>query len=115
MELPLPAVIAAEHEQGRGAADPLLRERAGSQQRIDPRPDRRIVDDHDVALLQVALRRRGEGQRAEGVDQFGFDGLPGEMPARSARGELQPKLGESVGGRKVDLAEAKQVVRKESA
>ena len=73
VQLPLPAVVAAEHEERRGARDPVLRQRAGREQRVDARSDSPVLDDDDVALLHVALGRGGQRQRAQRLDQLGGD------------------------------------------
>jgi hypothetical protein len=59
MQLALAAVVAAEDEQGRGGAQPVL-----AHDGIEPLAHGGILDNHDVALLEVALGRRGERNRA---------------------------------------------------
>ena len=60
MPQPLAAVVAAEDQEGRRVIEPGLSERAVCQKRNDLLPQLRIVHDHDVALLEIAFRRRAQ-------------------------------------------------------
>src|SRR5262245_18202968 len=51
VQLTLPAVVAAEDEERRGAGSPGLGEASRRQQLVDPVPYLLVLDDHDVALL----------------------------------------------------------------
>jgi hypothetical protein len=63
------------------------------EQGIDAAADRCILDDDDVALLQVALGRGRKRQRAQGLDQLRSNTARLEVAARAAAGELLPGLG----------------------
>jgi len=64
MQLTLPAVVGAKDQEGWGAGNPGLGQASRRQQLVDGLPQLPVLDDDDVALLQVALARRGKGKRA---------------------------------------------------
>src|SRR5262249_55657729 len=82
--------IGEEDEKGRSVVDP-----GHIGDRSDDRPaNGHIVDDENVALLKIALRRRREGTGAEEPQEFGFDAAWEELPLRWIGGDFF-KLGRS--------------------
>ena len=81
MQAALAAMIAAEHQHGRRAGYPVLI----GDQRVEPRPQRRVPNDDDVPLLQVAFRRGRKGDRRQSLDQHGVHRAIGIAAGRAAR------------------------------
>ena len=57
MGLPLATVVAAENEKVRKSCSPLLAERSRGEERAYPGSQGGIVNDEDIALLQITLGR----------------------------------------------------------
>jgi hypothetical protein len=92
MQLALAAVVGAEDEERRGAGNPGLGEASRRQQLVEGMPYLPVLDDDDVALLQVALAGRGKGKRAKDFDQLGRHLAVGEGAAGAARRQILPGL-----------------------
>ena len=76
--------VGKEDEKGRGVVDPG---HVGN--RSDDRVAKgKIVDDKNVALLKIALRRRREGAGAQEPQESGFDAARKELPMRSIGGDF---------------------------
>src|SRR5437660_9915828 len=91
MPQPLAAVVAAEDQEGRRVIEPGLSERAVCQKRNDLLPQLRIAHDHDVALLEIAFRRRAQCQCAQPVEHIERHRLGRKRSYRAARRKLTMK------------------------
>jgi hypothetical protein len=88
MHLPLPAVVGAHDQQRRSGGQPV---HAGDQ-RVEALAHRLVLDDHDIALLQVALARRRQGGGAQLAQQRRVDRLAVEITMRAMLGHARERL-----------------------
>ena len=90
MPQPLPAIVAAEDQQCGHVPEPRLPDGTLGQSAEDLPLQRGIIHDDYVALLQVTLTGRGQGEGTKDFDQLGRHLAVGEGAAAAAGRWVHP-------------------------